>query len=421
MNRTAEVLKWIDRLENHAAPSVTVPHRLADPGECQPIARAPRPRCGVILELEPKSAPPSGAVIAGCDCPACSSKRVASSDTGHIDHTPGGSPDPYSDPAPAPKTPAVRLARVRVELSHCGVAHCELVAETGERRPGTVHLDAGREWRLDPDQRELVAPRDLLRLADAAARLAWKGASDADRAECVSRTLESFLTSLRADGVALDAIPASALERGALYGRAANARKGMELEAKRMEGWGEEDDDNYGAPPPAARLELTPDPGAARAHAIDILDALGLARLGRFFPAVYAACRAVQGVTITEDALARGVDPDTAQTQVRRSGKALHSARVYGPKSHRLALHLDDDVHRVYHGVRFDPNAGKWRGDGAARPDDAPVTVHPEGAPAPTGAPRWTLPGTLHPATARRLQLAANARAARAARRREQG
>jgi hypothetical protein len=411
VNRTADLLTWIDRLENHTAPSVTAPHRLAKPGELKTRTRPASPRWSCELETDPPSAAPSGAVIAGCKCPACSVKRASSSDTGHIDHTPGGSPDPYGAPAPAPKRPAVRLARVRVQMSHCGVAHCDLVKETGDRAPGTLHGATGRTWTLDPSQRDTVTGADLLKLTRAAVRLAWKGGTDSQREECASRTLVSFLETL--EGVPLDAIPADRLKRGELYGRASNVRRSMEAEARHLEGWGD-DFDGGTAPPPAARLELTPDPRTARAHAVHILDLLGCARLGRVFPAVYAVCRAVQGVTVAEDARTLDLDPDTAQTRVRRAARQLHSARVYGPKSHRLALHLDDAPHRVYHGVRFDPAEGQWRGDGAAQPDPAPVQVR-AGSRTPASAPTWTL--ALHPATKRRLELAASRSRARTAQR----
>lgn len=144
--------------------------------------------------------------------------------------------------------------------------------------------------------------------------------------------------------VTVDAVPAELVTGARLYGAASNAKRALTAERERLRKEGAERARSEGFRPSShgAYPEGIPaDPAAAHRHARQILSDLGAARLGRLYPATYAACREAAGMTGTEIAAELRMNPGTLKARKSTAAQLLPSAAVYSPLAHADALRVD--------------------------------------------------------------------------------
>lgn len=199
-----------------------------------------------------------------------------------------------------------------------------------------------------------------------------------------------------------DALPAF----GVIYGRACNLRRSLDrlrahdaADAARAAGdafapISLEDSD------PETRGTVEGAHEAARS----MLGSLGLSRLGKCYPAAYAAARVASGWDIADIATEIGApSAEAAWKNVRRAAARIPSGATHSAAAHADLLGLDGG--RALKPAKSRNEAGSMSQEPRTKPDtDAPVTTR-QIAPAPRrGAddrPSWTR--TLSPATAARL------------------
>lgn len=220
-----------------------------------------------------------------------------------------------------------------------------------------------------------------------------------------------------------DTVPAHLATFSRLAMEAANWRRGVE--AARRRDSAEADRREAAAPVPmdAPHVEADTLDGlwerdateAAHATARRMLADLGLARLGRAYPAALEAALTSHGWTPAEAAAAMGTNPDTLRQWRGRAVKRIPSATTHTLAAHAHALAYPDTSLEHPHVA---PLASDWR---ETPSEAAPVTVRRTGTPADVlawidsataDAPAWTR--GLRPATVRRYEAAASAKRARA-------
>lgn len=203
-----------------------------------------------------------------------------------------------------------------------------------------------------------------------------------------------------------DAVPAAVLSFSRLYGMANNWRRGEERARKRAAEGAKISGQQDGSGEDQTRAAATPD--AARQTAVDTLDGLGLARLGKLYPVAYAAAREQYGLTGDEIAAELGVKPATLRKQISRAADRVPSAATYTAADHADALRVDEYAQQGAHRGHAATMAQDWRGDGGATPEH-PASVRQT---APTAQPwdgstaaDWA--ATIPASTAARLAYAA--------------
>lgn len=241
-------------------------------------------------------------------------------------------------------------------------------------------MPAGFRTRPKTARTDLVPMSDVLRFCRGAAALALKGEkwSGEDRADVAAQlvcqvwekavsqrantsAVEVAPTSLAGPApkmpkgkiaksapkarMTVDAVPASLCKGSDLYGAASNIKRAMISERDRLEKVGAERarshgfrTGNVGAYPEG----IPADPAAAHTHTRQILCDLGVARLGKLYPAAYAACREAAGMTGAEIADELGISAGSLKRLRSTSAQLLPSAQVYGAQVHADALRVDE-------------------------------------------------------------------------------
>lgn len=206
-----------------------------------------------------------------------------------------------------------------------------------------------------------------------------------------------------------EGIPAAALSFTRLYGMASNWRR---AEVSRRE----RTDKVSLTAAVAGMMEQSREPGepgTARATAVELLDGLGLARLGKLYPVAYAAARESDGLTGDEIADELSMAPATLRKQISRAASKVPSSNVHGYREHAEALRIDEHrpAGKRQNGL-LNPggtDSNEWRGNGAQTPDAGPLTItHVE--PQTTawdGSQTAQWANGLRPSTAARLAHAA--------------
>jgi hypothetical protein len=181
-----------------------------------------------------------------------------------IDHSPGGSPDPYSPVAPAPRYSVPTTYRPLKKV----------------RRKG-----APMDW------------AEALSRATAAVRLEMDRYSDADRDAAIAAVLDGLAEKVPG-GYGSATFPPEWATMVRLRNLAANYRRSVDRASNRTDDIDEMSDDSFQLPGHLVTYGLDPepvvssDPYSAADRAADALDALGLDPTGDAFPMAYSAMRA---------------------------------------------------------------------------------------------------------------------------------
>lgn len=202
-----------------------------------------------------------------------------------IDHSPGGSPDPYSPVAPAPRYSVPTTYRPLKKT----------------RRKG-----APMDW------------AEALSRSTAAVRLEMDRYSDADRDAAIAAVLDG-LAALVPGGYGSATFPPEWASMVRLRNLASNFRRAVDRETNRADDIDELAQDGFTLPghlvtdgidaPPV----VTSDPYSAADRAADALDALGLDPTGDAFPMAYSAARAAT-MDYSPDADGKRRETEAAET-----------------------------------------------------------------------------------------------------------
>jgi hypothetical protein len=313
--------------------------------------------------------------------------------SGHIDHTPGGSPERYVNPAPAPRH--------------------ERVTRESFRPTRRSTRDTGR-----------IDMAELLSRAYAAARQALQGKqwSEDHRQDAASAVVEAVLRREAKVGPLQPTVPREAASGLVLYRMATDARRAMEAEAGRMEEaihhafTAEVATDEPGAQLRRER-DLVSSPRKARLTAVHMLADLDLpTHWGPAFTVAYTAARSPwerkRGLVAGVDVAAELDMTQTAYRKQASRGHKLIAENVPTAETMAERLHLLDPLAGSAGMTSAAKLIADWRG--LDKPSPAPseaklrrCRVAPRRTPA-----AWTL--QLPDRTRNRLHALATARQERA-------
>lgn len=306
---------------------------------------------------------------------------LAHNHSGHIDHTPGGSPSPYPPAAPAPDRtyhPARTLRPIRERVAKDRVSFSELVTRSGR-----------------------------------AARQAMRGSawSHSDRQDAQSYAIERVLvkTAERVGGDVskLSDVPADLASGVALYRLARDCRVSKVRDADRDQADAISRVFSTVPDPEDTPGEVAPDVTRYPIHALrfawDACESLGVASTGETFTIAYTVARMVSGVAdlgktkpedqalaITQADVARelGIAPATHRSILHRARAkypAAHSKSYRAPK--RIRTRGDETVAAFLDALSLldNPQAGTQRVTGAGIPERVRgLTTKAPVSPAPT-------------------------------------
>jgi hypothetical protein len=318
---------------------------------------------GLTREPLPDSAPATAADVAALVAGSLAA-RAGRGDSGHIDHSPGGSPNPLPPAAPAPMR-TVALADRRT------------------LRPSLRRLDGH------------LTAADVLSRAHAAARLVLRTSrySPEDRADVAADIVAKVWTDHPDPRAAT--VPADRVTFTRLTYYAANLRRSLDRErdadrTDRAELAASGESGEFVAHVPAEAPDTRSTPEGSARFALDALAALGLPADGVYRTAAYMAARAAAGWDSATAARELGISPETLRQHVSRlPGRVPSAGDAYRPMGahaddtpaaarDRIAAHaeaLATGDHTRPARTRTPALATAPRGDGGQLPDPAPVTV----------------------------------------------